>query len=376
MEITASMRRLILPKRRRPTDVGIPAEIIADVKQEARLDAGLPSYPSPETEMVTQVKPGDDSTTAAAVVHVSGVEHRYGDRQALAGVRFSVSRGEIFGLLGPNGGGKTTLFRLMATLLPLQTGSITVLGCDVATQPAAIRSQIGVTFQSPSVDGKLTVGENLRHQAHLYGLSGRIATDRINDLLGQFRLEPMAKQRVDTLSGGLKRRVEIAKSLLHSPELLLLDEPSTGLDPGARHDLWQYLKRLRQEQQVTILVTTHLMDEAEHCDRLAILDHGRLVTLGTPAALRQTLGGDCLKLNSPDPERLARLVTERFGLVPMIVDRELRIEHAAGHELLRDLVAAFPDDIQSVVLSKPTLEDVFIAQTGHRFWDEELQEAR
>ncbi|MBS0206675.1 MAG: ABC transporter ATP-binding protein [Planctomycetes bacterium] len=328
--------------------------------------------------MVTQVDGGNDSTAELrdTAVQVCDVEHRYGDRQALGGVRFSVHQGEIFGLLGPNGGGKSTLFRLMATLLPLQTGSITVLGCDVATQPAAVRSQIGVTFQSPSVDGKLTVGENLRHQAHLYGLSGRVATDRIDCLVEQFRLQALVRQRVDTLSGGLKRRVEIAKSLLHSPELLLLDEPSTGLDPGARHDLWQYLERLSHEQQVTILVTTHLMDEAEHCGRLAILDRGCLVTLGTPAALRQTVGGDCLKVSCPDPEQLARQVTEHFGLVPRVVDRELRIEHAAGHEFLRDLVAAFPDAIQSVVLSKPTLEDVFIAQTGHRFWDEVSEEAR
>ncbi len=322
---------------------------------------------------VTTVESTEDRD--AAVV-VRDVVYQYGDHQALAGVSFTVQRGEIFGLLGPNGGGKTTLFRLMATLLPLQSGSIRLVDCDVATQPGSVRSRIGVTFQSPSLDGKLTVGENLRHQAHLYGLFGRAAGQRITGLVEQLGLADRVGQRVDSLSGGLKRRVEIAKSLLHDPGLLLLDEPSTGLDPGARHDLWEYLQRLSREQQVTILVTTHLMDEAEHCGRLGILDRGHLVALGTPETLRRSVGGDCLTVRSALPEILAARISDRFGLMPKLVDRDLRIEHAAGHELLRDLVAAFPDEISAVSLSKPTLEDVFIARTGHRFWDDADQEDR
>jgi ABC-2 type transport system ATP-binding protein len=313
---------------------------------------------------------------AHAAVAVCDVAHRYGDHQALDGVNFQVARGEIFGLLGPNGGGKTTLFRLMATLLPLQSGTIHLLGNDIASQPAAIRSRIGVTFQSPSVDGKLTVGENLRHQAHLYGLSGRSAKNRIDELVQQLGLADRIRQQVDTLSGGLKRRVEIAKSLLHQPELLLLDEPSTGLDPGARHDLWQYLNRLKLQQQLTILVTTHLMEEAEHCDRLGILDHGHLLALDTPENLRRSVGGDCLTIRSIHLDRLASQITDRFGVVPKTMGHELRIEHQAGHELLRDLVAAFPEEISAVSLSKPTLEDVFIARTGHRFWNDAAEEDR
>jgi ABC-2 type transport system ATP-binding protein len=324
------------------------------------------------TAVLTNDVPADDTT---AVV-VRDVQHRYGTHQALDQVSFVVKAGEAFGLLGPNGGGKSTLFRLMATLLPIQSGSIQLLGCDVASQPGDVRSRIGVTFQSPSVDGRLTVRENLRHQAHLYGLSGLAATDRIQTLGQQLGLSDRMRQRVDSLSGGLKRRVEIAKSLLHDPGLLLLDEPSTGLDPGARHDLWEYLQRLQREQGVTILVTTHLMDEAERCGRLGILDRGRLVVQGTPEALRHSVGGDCLTVRSPHPALLAQQIIDRFGCQARQVDQDLRIEHPSGHELLRDLVAAFPEEISAISLSKPTLEDVFITQTGHRFWESVPDDAK
>ncbi len=321
----------------------------------------------------------DDKTLASmseSAVVVRDVAFRYGEREALSGVGFSVERGEIFALLGPNGGGKTTLFRLLATLLSLQSGEVRLLGCDVASQSQAVRRRIGVTFQSPSVDGKLTVAENLRHQAHLYGLFGREAALRIGELVSQLGLADRVRQAVGSLSGGLKRRVEIAKSLLHRPGLLLLDEPSTGLDPGARRDLWAYLTRLREERRVTILVTTHLMDEAEKCDRLGILDRGRLVALGTPDELRLSVGGDCLTIQSDDPSGLAERIASRFGVTPSRIGDSLRIEREAGHELLRDLVAAFPAEITAVSLAKPTLEDVFIARTGHRFWEEKEESAK
>lgn len=304
-------------------------------------------------------------------LNVSGLRHRYGDREALRGIDFTVATSEVFGLLGPNGGGKTTLFRILATLLPLKEGSVSLLGFNLATQQHEIRHRIGVTFQSPSIDGKLTVTENLRHQAHLYGLSGHAATTRIDELLGRLGLTDRRRDRADSLSGGLKRRVEVAKSLLHRPQLLLLDEPSTGLDPGARHDLWQYLTGLRQDEGTTILVTTHLMEEAEHCDRLGILDQGQLVALGSPDELRLSVGGDCLTIQSPAPVRLAEQIESRFQVTSRRIGDALRIERRAGHELLRDLVAAFPDEITAISLAKPTLEDVFIARTGHRFWESE-----
>ena len=321
----------------------------------------------------SQVISDRESASAVKALEVLDVSFRYVEREALKKVGFSVERGEIFGLLGPNGGGKTTLFRLLSTLLPMQSGEVKLLGCDVASQPQAVRRRIGVTFQSPSIDGKLTVAENLRHQAHLYGLLGREATSRIDELVRQLGLVDRVRQPVGSLSGGLKRRIEIAKSLLHRPGMLLLDEPSTGLDPGARHDLWAYLTRLREERQVTILVTTHLMDEAERCGRLGILDQGRLVALGTPDVLRQSVGGDCLTIQSSDPSGLAERIVSQFGVTPQRIDDVLRIEREAGHELLRDLVAAFPSEITAVSLAKPTLEDVFIARTGHRFWNADAE---
>ena len=211
-------------------------------------------------------------STPALVAH--DLTHRYGDRVALDQLNLEVAPREIFGLLGPNGGGKTTLFRILSTLVKPSSGSATLLGLDLLRDTAALRSRIGVVFQAPSLDKKLKVRENLMHQGHLYGLSGVALRERIDHLLLEFNLRDRAGDLVETLSGGLQRRVEIAKSLLHRPELLLLDEPSTGLDPGARIDLWQTLYRLRDQQNVTVLLTTHLMEEAARCDRVAIIDRG------------------------------------------------------------------------------------------------------
>ena len=222
-------------------------------------------------------------------VSVAGLHHAYSERKALDGIDFGVLAGEAFGLLGPNGGGKTTLFRLLSTLLPVQTGKVTLSGFDVSTQAQQVRQIIGVTFQSPSLDGKLTVWENLQHQAHLYSLYGVQSKTRIRELMDRLGLSDRGKDLAESLSGGLKRRVEVAKSLLHHPQILLLDEPSTGLDPGGRRDLWEYLTRLRQDEGTTILVTTHLMEEAERCDRLGILNQGRMIALGTPDELRSSV---------------------------------------------------------------------------------------
>lgn len=300
---------------------------------------------------------------------VQGVNHRYGDRLALEHVGLTVPVGQIFGLLGPNGGGKTTLFRLVATLLPLQTGSISLAGADIASQPQLVRRKLGVTFQSASLDGKLTVGENLLHQGHLYGLSGSKLRDRIDAVLRQVGLQDRRTEIVDRLSGGMKRRTELAKSLLHQPEVLLLDEPSTGLDPGVRRDLWETLQSLRNESGTTILVTTHLMEEAEHCDSLGILDRGRLVAHGSPAELRNSLGGDCLTIRSPEAHKLAALIERIFQATPRISGDELRIEHARAGEMMCALVAEHRSELASASLSQPSLEDVFLARTGHRFWD-------
>lgn len=308
--------------------------------------------------------------SATAAISIAGLSHRYGNLKALDGVAFDVAGGAIFGLLGPNGGGKTTLFKVLATLLAVQEGQVQLLDVDVAKSPSRIRHLIGVTFQSPSLDRKLTVRENLVTQGHLYGLSGLALRERIAALLARLGLTDRASDRVESLSGGLARRVEIAKGLLHDPRVLLLDEPSTGLDPGARLDLWRYLRLLRDEAGVTVLVTTHLMEEAERCDTLAILDSGRLVALGTPAGLRGAIGGDCLTIQSPAADGLARRIAERFHVVPRVVGTQVRIEVENGYELLGKLVHAFGPEITSVSLAKPTLEDVFVQRTGHKFWDE------
>ena len=304
--------------------------------------------------------------TSHDAVDIERLNHRYGHLLALDGLDLTVAFGEIFGLLGPNGGGKTTLFRLLCTLLPVQDGHARICGADVMEAPHVVRNLIGVTFQSPSLDGRLTVAENLKHQGRLYGLSGRILRTRIAEALSRIGLQDRKTDRVDALSGGLKRRVEIAKGLLHQPKVLLLDEPSTGLDPGARGDLWNWLMQIRHDTGMTIVVTTHLMEEADQCGRLAILDRGRLVAQGTPDELRASVGGDCLSIQTTAPAELSTAIRERFSVEPTVVGTELRIEHSDGHELLRDLCIAFPDRIRSISLGKPTLDDVFIARTGRR----------
>ena len=308
------------------------------------------------------------SQTAPAI-DVQGLSHRYGDHQAIEGLTFTVLPESIFGLLGPNGGGKTTLFRILSTLLPVQAGSVELLGIDVRHHPAEVRRLIGVTFQSPSLDTRLTVKENLRHHGHLYGFSGGELRRRIAEMLEHLNLKDRENDLVGTLSGGLKRRVEIAKGLLHEPRLLLLDEPSTGLDPGARIDLWEYLTRLKSQKGMTILVTTHLMDEAERSDQLGILDRGRLVAQGSPESLRASVGGDCLTIQTDiSPARLAEQIQSRFPVTVRQVGESLRIERERGHELLKEIVEAFPNEITGISLGKPTLEDVFIKRTGHEFW--------
>ncbi|MFO1007970.1 MAG: ATP-binding cassette domain-containing protein [Planctomycetaceae bacterium] len=304
---------------------------------------------------------------------IDSVSHKYGERLALDQLSFQVQPGEIFGLLGPNGGGKTTLFKLLTTLMPVQSGQLSILGFDVAKHADEVRQSIGVTFQSPSVDVKLTVRENIVYQGRLYGLSGADLRKRVAAQMERFQISDRANDLVQTLSGGLKRRVEIAKSLLHNPRVLLLDEPSTGLDPGARFDLWQALQTLRAESGVTVLVTTHMMEEAEKCDRLVILDRGKLAAIGTPDELRSKIGGDCITIQAFDSSRAASLsqkITSALHITPQLFETQLRIEAPEGAELVHRLTKEFSSEIRSITLGKPTLEDVFIRATGHRFWDE------
>jgi ABC-2 type transport system ATP-binding protein len=315
-------------------------------------------------------------SAAPAVISVQNLVHRYEDRTALNGVSFDVRPAELFGLLGPNGSGKTTLFRILSTLMIPTAGRAVVMGCDAAQDPSSVRRLIGVVFQAQSVDLKLTAYENLWHQGHLYGLRGTALKKRVGEILTRVGLADRARERVETFSGGMQRRVELAKGLLHHPGVLLLDEPTTGLDPGARRDLWQYLQMLRDEEQVSVLVTTHLMEEAERCDRLAILNEGNLVALGTPAELKGEIGGDVILLDAThDAVLLAEHIRTRFRVETAVLGNQVRIERKDGHRFVPDLVEAFPGEIQAISVSKPALEDVFIHRTGHKFWSEDREDS-
>jgi ABC-2 type transport system ATP-binding protein len=303
----------------------------------------------------------------SAAVEIRNLSHKYGERLALDGVSFSVEAGQMFALVGPNGGGKSTLFRILSTLLKPWQGEVRVFGADVVREPREVRCRIGVVFQSPALDKKLTLLENLQHQGHLYGMSGRPLADRIDRLLTSIGLADRKTEKVETLSGGLKRRVEIAKGLVPSPSLILLDEPTTGLDPLARREVWDLLRSLRARDGLTVLTTTHLLEEAEACSQVALLNAGRLVAAGSPDALRDSLGGDVISLRGRDSDRLKAGIESRFGVAAAVVDGFVRLERKAGHEFVPALVTAFPDEIQSVTVSKPTLEDFFIEKTGTRF---------
>jgi len=312
-----------------------------------------------------------------APIELDRLTHDYGSRLALDGLSFQVQPAEIFGLLGPNGSGKTTLFRILSTLMVPTGGHARIAGFDVVKEPNRVRQQTGIVFQATSLDVKLTVAENLMHQGHLYGLRGAHLQARAKEVLARVGLTDRARDMVETLSGGQKRRIELAKGLIHSPSVLLLDEPSTGLDPGARMDLWNYLRILRDEQGVTVLVTTHLMEEAEHCDRLAILSAGKLVALGSPTELKAQIGGDIVQFETRSPEAALTLssgILQRFAIAPNVVGNSVRVEREQGHRFLTEVVEAFPGAIESVSVAKPSLEDVFIQRTGHRFWLDKTEE--
>ncbi len=286
---------------------------------------------------------------------------------ALSGVSFEAEKGKSLGLLGPNGSGKSTLFKILATAAHPGSGSISILGHDIVRERAAVRRSLGVVFQHPSLDLKLTVNENIRFQGRLYGLSGPALSRAVDAAVERFGLGSHANSAAETLSGGMRRRVELAKALLHGPEILILDEPTTGLDPAARREFWRHLQDLRSERSLTILTTTHLMDEAEALDRLAILDRGRLLALGTPAELKATVSGDVLTVESAEPQKLQALMLDKLGIKSRLIDAVLRVEQAQAHLLIPRIVESFPELAQAVHFSKPSLEDVFLGKTGRRF---------
>lgn len=298
---------------------------------------------------------------------IDRVTHHYGNAVALSELSFDVPANQIFGLLGPNGSGKSTLFRLISTLVPVQSGSIQLLGMDVMTERNRVRESLGVVFQSPSLDRKLTVRENMECQAALYGISGQKQADRIEVLAKLMGISDRLNERCERLSGGLKRRAELAKGLLHQPRALILDEPSTGLDPSARLDLWRALVELRDHWGTSVLLTTHLLEEADKCDCLAILDSGKLVALDSPDNLRRATGETVISVMTDEPELVAGVLKSRFGWDPKTSDHQVRVVIDDPGIAISDIMQTLAGNSLSITIGRPGLEDVFIRRTGVPF---------
>jgi ABC-2 type transport system ATP-binding protein len=302
-------------------------------------------------------------STQGAAVEVEGVVRRFDGVTAVDGISFSVRAGEIFGFLGPNGAGKSTTIKILCTLLPPSSGHARVAGYDVVAEPAKVRRSLGLLFQDPSVDDRLTARENLRVHCMIYGVPRAERKSRIEDALIWIGLRDEADQRVRTFSGGMRRRLEVARALLHRPRIIFLDEPTTGLDPQTRRSMWARLHELRERDHLTIFLTTHYMDEAENCDRLAIIDHGKLIAEGSPDDLKQRAGQERVTLSTVDDARAAEELRGRLGYEPQQTERGLEFAVRSGEKLLAEL-AGFPVELRRLNLHKPTLEDAFIALTG------------
>ncbi|MEE2822894.1 MAG: ABC transporter ATP-binding protein [Acidobacteriota bacterium] len=304
---------------------------------------------------------------SGTIVEITNLSFCYGQQRALRNVSFIVRKWQVFALLGPNGGGKTTLFHILCTLLVPQEGQAKIAGVDIKEEPYKVRRTIGVVFQSNSLDPQLTIEENLLCQGRLYGLGGSELKERAEYLMGRFGLGSRYKDRVGNLSGGLCRRVELAKGLLHSPQVLILDEPTVGLDPGVRSDFWKYLRELRDEDGITLLFTTHMMEETEQCDHLVILSAGQVVADGSPMALKEEIGGDVIVVQTADPDQLCDFIRRRFSYEPRVVNGMIRLELPQGHKVATELMESYADQIEAIKISKPNLEDVFLHKTGTRF---------
>jgi ABC-2 type transport system ATP-binding protein len=311
-----------------------------------------------------------DLRTADSVITASGLTKTFGTIEAVKGIDLDVRRGEIFGFLGPNGAGKSTTINILCTLLRPTAGSATVAGIDVASHPSDVRGAIGLVFQDPSLDAQLTARENLQFHAFIYGVPAAERASRIAEMLEMVELTDRANSEVQTFSGGMKRRLEIARGMLHTPEVLFLDEPTIGLDPQTRRHIWAYLRTLRADRGVTLFMTTHYMDEAEECDRIAIIDDGRVVALGTPRELKAMVGGDVVTLATGDNATAAAEIQRTFGLQPIADNGSLRVEVPDGAEFIPRLVRETSVPVTSVSTHQPSLDDVFLKLTGHAIREE------
>jgi ABC-2 type transport system ATP-binding protein len=306
------------------------------------------------------------------VIRVRGLVKEFGNFTAVAGIDFDVRQGDIFGFLGPNGAGKTTTINMLATLLKPTRGSAEVAGFDVLARPNEVRQSIGMVFQDPSLDDRLTAEENLEFHAMLYDVPRRLCAERMAQVLDIVGLADRRKSLVRTFSGGMKRRLEIARGLLHHPRVLFLDEPTAGLDPQTRNAMWEHVRRLRDAVGITVFMTTHYLDEAENCDRIAIIDHGKIQALDTPAELKRQLGGDTVVVTG-DPA-LERDLAERYGVRVQAAEGAYHFQVAGGAEFVPRVVMDFGERIRSIQLKQPSLDDVFLHLTGRAIRAEEGSE--
>jgi len=306
------------------------------------------------------------------VIEVRGLRREFGKLVAVDDVSFEVRRGEVFGFLGPNGAGKTTTINMLCTLLKPSGGGATVNGFDVERQRSEVRRSIGLVFQQTTLDDYLSAEQNLRFHAYAYAVPAEVREPRIRELLTMVELWDRRRGSVRTFSGGMKRRLEIARGLLHHPKVLFLDEPTIGLDPQTRRHIWDYLLRLREAEDLTIFLTTQYLDEAEYANRIAIIDRGQIVALDSPDGLKRSIGGDLITFSTPDPEAGLAAVKERYGVDPTLLDGTIRFHVDAGDAFLPEFVRTFPQPIETISLARPSLDDVFLTLTGHEIRDSEL----
>ena len=306
------------------------------------------------------------------VIEASNLVKRFGELEAVKGVSFSVKEGEIFGFLGPNGAGKTTTINILCTLLKPTDGQAKVNGYDVIKERSQVRQSIGLVFQEPALDDYLTAEQNLRFHGYAYGIPKNVLEPRLKELLEMMELWDRRKGKINTYSGGMKRRLEIARGLLHHPRVLFLDEPTLGLDPQTRRRIWDYIHDLRKRENLAIFMTTHYMDEAENCDRIAIIDHGRTVALDTLEKLKDGVGGDVISVKTEDNEEAMRLLEGQYKLKPGIENGIISFTVPHGEEFLPKFVSGFPLRLLSIGLRRPTLEDVFLKLTGRNIREQEV----
>ncbi|MEV0665966.1 ATP-binding cassette domain-containing protein [Actinomadura luteofluorescens] len=304
-------------------------------------------------------------------VEVDGLTKRFGEVEAVRGIDFTVRPGEIFGFLGPNGAGKSTTINMLCTLLRPSGGSARVAGYDVVRERDDVRRNIGLVFQDPTLDGYLSGEQNLRFHAELYGVPRSVTADRIRQVLEMVNLWDRRGDLAQTYSGGMKRRLEIARGLLHSPRVLFLDEPTVGLDPQTRASIWEYIRHLQRAEEITIFMTTHYMDEAEYCDRIAIIDSGRIVALDTPEALKAGVGEDRIRIQTADDEAVIAALKDRFGLEAVVSEGAVAFSVASGEAFVPRLFAELSVPIRSVNVARPSLDDVFMSFTGTTIRDAE-----